>query len=269
MTAPAEPQSILLDVRADTGVAVLTLNRPEQLNAFDLSMIGQWRAGLARVEADRSIRALVVTGAGTAFCAGGDMRELESFLAMGAVERKAFLFENVHQIPLALERIDCPVIAAINGTARGAGLDMALMCDLRVMDEATEVAESYVHVGLMPGDGGGWFLPRLVGLPRALELLWTGDAIDARTAREIGLVNRVAPAGQALAQAVTLAERIARQPPHAVRFTKRAVYQSLGVGVALRTHLDAVSSHMAVLEDTPDFRVRVEAFRTRQAKGRG
>ena len=267
MTDTREEPFILLDVREDTGVAVLTLNRPAQYNAFNIPMVAQWRAALARVETDAGIRALVVTGAGKAFCAGGDMQELESFLTMDALQRKAFLWENVHQVPLLLERIDCPVIAALNGTARGAGLDMALMCDLRVMDEGAVVAESYIHMGLMPGDGGGWFLPRLVGLPRALELLWTGDPVDAKTAREIGLVNQVAPAGQALAQAVTLAERIARQPTQAVRFTKRTVYQ--GAGVSLRAHLDAVSSHMAVLEDMPEFRERVEAFRDKQRQPRG
>ncbi len=254
-------ESILFEHDAATGVAVLTLNRPEQYNAFDLPMVRAWRDALARVEADAGIRALVVTGAGKAFCAGGDMQELESFLAMSALERKNFLWEHVHQIPLLLERIDCPVIAAINGTAHGAGLDMALMCDLRVMDETAVVAESYINVGLMPGDGGAWFLPRLVGMARALELLWTGDPIDAATAREIGLVNKVAAAGQARADAVALAERIAKQPTQAIRFTKRAVLQ--GAGVTLRAHLDAVSSHMAVLEDLPAFRERVEAFRKR------
>jgi enoyl-CoA hydratase/carnithine racemase len=264
MTTIFPEPSILLEVRADSGVAVLTLNRPAQYNAFNLEMIAQWRAALARVETDAAIRALVVTGAGKAFCAGGDMQELESFLAMDALQRKNYLWENVHQVPLLLERIDCPVIAALNGTARGAGLDMALMCDLRVMDEGSVVAESYIHMGLMPGDGGGWFLPRLVGLPRALELLWTGDPVDAKTAKEIGLVNQVAPAGQALAQAVALAERIARQSTHAVRFTKRAAYQAAGTSVSLRAHLDAVSSHMAVIEGMPEFRQRVEAFRDKQ-----
>ncbi|MEO8103998.1 MAG: enoyl-CoA hydratase-related protein [Betaproteobacteria bacterium] len=264
MTTQANNPFIVLEVSEDTGVAVLTLNRPAQYNAFNLAMISQWRAALARVESDVRIRALVVTGAGKAFCAGGDMEELETFLDMDAMQRKNYLWENVHQIPLALERIDCPVIAALNGTARGAGLDMALMCDLRVMDESSVVAESYISMGLMPGDGGSWFLPRLVGLPRALELLWTGDPVDARTAKEIGLVNHVAPAGQALAQAVALAERIARQPSHAVRFTKRAAYQAAGTGMSLRAHLDTVSSHMAVIEGMPDFRQRVEAFRDKQ-----
>lgn len=258
--------SILFDRHADTGVAVLTLNRPERFNAFNRDMIGQWRAALARVETDISIRALVVTGSGKAFCAGGDMDDLESFLPMGALERRSYLWDNVHQIALLLERIDCPVLAALNGTARGAGLDMALMCDLRVMDQSAVLAESYISMGLMPGDGGSYFLPRLVGIPRALELLWTGDAIDADTALGIGLVNRLAAPGEALKEALALAERIARQPTQAIRFIKRAVYQSMNGGVSLRGHLDAISSHMAVLEDMPEFRERVQAFKQRSRK---
>lgn len=258
-----QPESILFEVDADTGVAILTLNRPERYNAFDLGMIAAWRQALARVEADPAIRAVVVTGAGKAFCAGGDMDELESFLSMNSLERKDFLWKNVHQIALALERIDCPVIAAINGTARGAGLDMALMCDLRVMDASALVAESYIDIGVMPGDGGAWFLPRIVGTSRALDILWGGEPIDAETALWIGLADRVAEPGKALTVARALAERFARQPAQAIRFIKRAVHDSMRGNGSLRGHLDAVSSHMAVLEDLPDFKQRVEAFRRR------
>jgi 2-(1,2-epoxy-1,2-dihydrophenyl)acetyl-CoA isomerase len=261
---PSPASSLLFDLDASTGVATLTLNRPERLNAFDLPMIDAWRAALARVEADRAVRALIVTGAGRAFCAGGDMDELRSFMSMNALERKDFLWRNVHQIGLLLERIDCPVIAAINGTARGAGLDMALMCDLRVLDGDAQIAESYISMGLMPGDGGAWFLPRLVGVSRALDLLWSGDPVDAQTALRIGLVDRVAPPGEALASARALAERLARQPQEAVRFIKRAVRDSMAGATSLRAHFDAVSSHMSVLEDLPAFRERVAAFERRQ-----
>jgi len=258
-----QPESILFEVDARTGVATLTLNRPERYNAFDLGMITAWRRALARVETDPAIRGVVVTGAGKAFCAGGDMDELESFMSMNSLERKDFLWKNVHQIALALERIDCPVIAAINGTARGAGLDMALMCDMRVMDASAVIAESYINMGLMPGDGGAWFLPRIVGTSRALDLLWGGEPIDAETALRIGLADRVAGTGEALTVARALAERFARQPAQAIRFIKRAVYDSVRGNGSLRGHLDAVSSHMAVLEDLPDFKQRVESFKRR------
>ena len=265
--APEESDPVLFALDEATGVATLTLNRPHRFNAFTRAMLNQWRAALDRVESDPAIRALVLTGAGKAFCAGGDMDELESFLTMTAHEKKSFLWDNVHRIALALERIDCPVICAINGTARGAGLDMALMCDLRVMDETAIVAETYVNVGLMPGDGGAWYLPRLIGTSKALELLWTGDPIDAATALQIGLVNKVAPAGQALAVARELAQRIASKHTHAVRFSKRAVYQNMHSQSTLRSHLDMVSSHMAILEDMPAFREKVEEFQRKAARG--
>ncbi|MDP3135454.1 MAG: enoyl-CoA hydratase-related protein [Burkholderiaceae bacterium] len=266
MATTVSTDPILFEVDAATGVATLTLNRPERYNAFNLQMITQWREALTRVEREPEIRAVVVTGAGKAFCAGGDMDELESFMTMTSHERKCFLWENVHQIAFLLERIDCPVIAAINGTARGAGLDMALMCDLRVMDASVVVAETYVDVGLMPGDGGAWYLPRLVGTAKALELLWTGDPIDAQMALTLGLVNKVAPAGKALEEALALATRIAAKATHAVRFAKRSVYQNMSGAASLRSHLDAVSSHMSILEDMPAFRDKVEAFRQRAKK---
>ncbi len=259
---PTDP--ILFAKDEASGVALLTLNRPDQLNAFDLAMVRSWVDALEQVREDRGIRALVVTGSGKAFCAGGDVDELERFLTMDALERKHYLWQNVHRVALTLEQIDVPVIAAINGTARGAGLDMALLCDLRIMDRTAVVAMSYVKMGLMPGDGGAFLLPRLIGLPRALEFLWTGDDIDAATALAIGLVNHVCEPGCALAEARRLAERIARGPAEAIRFTKRAAIDAARNGTTLRAHLDAVSSHMAVLEDLPDFRTRVEAFRTRR-----
>jgi enoyl-CoA hydratase/carnithine racemase len=255
--------SILFHVEENTGVGILTLNRPEKLNAFNRDMVQRWRGVLEQVAADINVRVLIVTGAGKGFCAGGDMDDLESFVAADALTRKNYLWEHVQQIPLLLERIDCPVIAAINGSARGAGLDMALMCDIRVMDAEARIAESYIAMGLIPGDGGAWFLPRLVGLSRALELLWTGDPVDAEMAFRIGMVNRVVPAGTALTAALELARRIARQPTHPVRMIKRLAYQGLGAGMTLRAHLDQASSHMAIVEDLPEFRERLRQFKER------
>lgn len=249
---------IVLDKNPGTGVALLTLNRPRKLNAFNREMIALWIEALHDVKADSGVKALVVTGAGKAFCAGGDIDELEELVGMTTTERKDFLWREVNEIAFLLERIDIPVIAAINGTARGAGLDMALMCDLRVMDEKAIVAESYIFMGVMPGDGGTWFLPRLVGTAMALELIWTGDDIDAETAFRCGMINRIAPNGQTLIKAMDLAERIACQPSEAVKYTKRAVYD--GMTTSLRSHLDAASSHMAVLQGTQDFRNRVTLF---------
>lgn len=243
------------------GIATLTLNRPDQLNAFDLPMIEAWRAALESAETDDRVKVIVVTGAGRAFCAGGDFEEMAKFSEMDSLERKNFLYRNVHRIPLALERMEKPVIAAINGAARGAGLDMALMCDIRLMAQSATLAETYINIGLMAGDAGSWFLPRLIGTARALELFWTGRVVGAEEAERIGMINRAVPDAELLNATYDLARTIASKPQQAVRFFRRAVYQSQTM--ALATHLDMVSSHMSVLEDTPEHRAGIAAFRER------
>jgi enoyl-CoA hydratase/carnithine racemase len=254
--------SVLLEKNTASGVAILTLNRPKQFNSFNREMVNRWADLLIEVSQDKAIHALVVTGSGKAFCAGGDMDELASFLTMPMMERKAYLTDNVHRVARALNDMDIPVIAALNGTARGAGLDMALMCDIRVADRSVMVAESYVALGLVPGDGGSYLLPRLIGMSRALELLWTGDAINAEQAERIGMISHVVDDGQALNKARELAERIAKQPTDAVRLIKRAALQS--VNMTFTAHLDMISSHMAILEDGDAFRQRLTAFREQQ-----
>jgi enoyl-CoA hydratase/carnithine racemase len=171
---------------------------------------------------------------------------------------KNYLWEGVHRIAFAMEDLDKPVIAAINGSAMGAGLDMALMCDLRVCSENARLAESYILMGLIAGDGGAFYLPRVVGVPRAMELLLTGDPLNAQEALQIGLVNRVAPPGQIVPEAMKLARKIAGRPPLAVRMMKRAVYQ--GVGSTLRSHLDYISSQLSLLSETNDHVEAARAF---------
>jgi len=248
----------------DHGVATLTMNRPEKLNAFDVPMIERWTALLDEACNDPAVKVIVLTGAGRAFCAGGDIGSFMDFRRWDSLERKDYLWKHVHRIVLTLERTDKPVIAAINGLARGAGLDMALMCDLRIMAESATLAESYISMGLIAGDAGTYFLPRIVGTARALELFWTGRTIDAAEAERIGIANRVVPDAR-LAEAVTQSARtIAAQPQEAVRMFKRAVYQ--GFQMPLAAHLDMVSSHMSVIIDTADHKALVDAF-LRSRKG--
>lgn len=253
-------QHITLDSRTE-GVAVLTLNRPDKLNSFNRVMISEWERALDMAANDTAIRVIVLTGAGRAFCAGGDADEMAEMQDADNVKRRDYL-RGIHRIPLAMERLDKPVIAAVNGTARGAGMDMAIMCDLRVAGTSATFAESYINMGLISGDGGMYFLPRLIGATRALELLWTGRVIDAVEAERIGLVNHVVQDTEVLPAALKLAAEIAGQAQEAIRITKRSVYQ--GLASSLASHLDAVSSHMAVLYDTPDFQARLEAFRRRR-----
>jgi 2-(1,2-epoxy-1,2-dihydrophenyl)acetyl-CoA isomerase len=158
--------------------------------------------------------------------------------------------------------MDKPVIAMVNGVAVGAGMGMALMCDLRIASETARFSTGYVKVGLVPGDGDTYFLPRLVGTARALELLWTADFVEAAEAERLGIVNRVTPAGRLHEETYALARRIAEGPQVPIRMIKRLVYQSLRLD--LRTHLDLVSSHMAVVRETEDHREGVRAFKEKR-----
>ena len=240
------------------GVATITLNRPERKNAFTFPMIEAWTAALQRCRTDEAVRVVVVTGAGTAFCSGGDIVEMGERLDQPPQRRKAELHERIQRIPLTLEDLDKPVIAALNGVATGAGLDLALMCDLRYAAASARFAETYVRVGLVPGAGGAHFLPRLVGTAKALELFFTGDFIDAQEALRIGLVNGVHADAALMPEVERLARRIAKAPPLTLSLIKRAVYQ--GMRNDLRTNLDLISSHYAVVTATPEHRAAVSAF---------
>jgi enoyl-CoA hydratase/carnithine racemase len=241
-----------LVVSKDDGVWTLTLNRPAQRNAFSRPMLDAWESTLREARDDETARVLVLTGAGSAFCAGGNLSEIQEEWRNGdAIEQKNQLWRGVLRVPMALAELDKPVIAAINGAASGAGLDMALMCDIRLASDRAKLAESYINVGLVPGDGGAFFLPRLVGLGRACELLFTGDPITAQEAERIGLVNRVVPHDELLTEAQALARRIAAKPTQAMRMTKRLIYA--GLESSLKTALDMSSSffsHVLALDET-------------------
>jgi enoyl-CoA hydratase/carnithine racemase len=253
--------SMLLSTDAH-GVATLTLNRPDKLNSFDLPMISLWTKLLGEACEDPAVKVIVLTGAGRAFCAGGDIGSFMDFRGWDSLERKNYLWKHIHKIVFTLERAEKPVIAAINGLARGAGMDMALMCDMRIMAQSATLAESYINMGLLAGDAGTYFLPRIVGTARALELFWTGRNVDAAEAERIGLVNRVVPDDQLLDAVNETARAIAVQPQEAIRAFKRAVYH--GMFTPLAAHLDSVSAQMAVLIDTPDHKEKVDSFLTRR-----
>lgn len=255
------PKAILSEIDRSTRVATLTLNRPDKFNAFDREMVDEWAAALNELSADRDTHAIVVTGAGRAFCAGGDLAKLAE--DAGPLRRKEFLRDHVHRVARALQNVEQPVIAMVNGAAMGAGLDMALLCDLRIAASQAKLGEAYVNLGLIPGDGGAWLLPRLIGPSRALELLWTGRVVTGDEAAEWGLVNRAVP-GEALhAETYELAERLAAGPQLAQRMIKRAVYGA--EQMSRDTHLDMISSMMAVAQSHPDFSGAVAAARRREA----
>lgn len=238
-------------------VATITLNRPEAKNAFSPEMIRQWPQYLRKARDDDAVRVIVLTGRGDTFCSGGDIKDMADG-KLKSWDMKNFLWQGVHRIVLAMEDLDKPVIAAINGAAMGAGLDMALMCDLRICSDQARLAESYIMTGLVPGDGGAYFLPRIIGVPRAMELLLTGDTVTAKNALELGLVNRVVEHDSLMEETLKFASKIASRPPLAVRMMKRAVHQSLTS--SLRSHLDYISSQLSLLSETRDHQEAARAF---------
>ena len=211
-------------------IVTLTLNAPEARNA--LSSQAQWDAVVAacdRVQADPAVKVVILTGAGSAFCAGGnvkDFRDKRGLAAGSGMEIRDNYRRGIQRIPLAFHRLDVPTIAAVNGPAIGAGCDLACMADIRIASEKASFAESFVKLGLIPGDGDAWLLQRVVGYARAAEMSFTGETVDAQAALAMGLVSRVVPHETLLAEATALAERIAANPGQALRMTKRLMREA-------------------------------------------
>jgi enoyl-CoA hydratase/carnithine racemase len=241
-------------------VQIITLNRPEKKNAFNGEMIEEWVSALEEAEKNDEVHVIVVTGAGNAFCSGGDVGGMTP--DQKPLDNKNKLWKNIHRIPLALKKIDKPVIAAINGPAVGAGLDMALMCDIRTIVDASKVSEGYVKVGLVPGDGGAFFLPPIVGEAKAFELLWTGNFISSEEALALGMVNHVYSQEEFMKKTLELAKQIASGPQVAIRMTKRAVRYSRTM--ELEPALDLISSHYAIIKETEDHKEGVKAFKEKR-----
>lgn len=242
-------------------VVTLTMNEPERRNPLTgNSAVAEFLTAIERIQNDRSVRAVIITGAGTAFSTGGDIRDMQrqSLGEVTGMEIRNEYRTGIQRLPLALFNLEVPVIAAVNGAAIGAGLDLACMCDIRIASEHAKFAESFVKLGIIPGDGGAWLLQRLIGLSRASEMSLTGDVIGAEQAAQWGLVSRVVPADQLLMAANELAQRIAANPPHAVRLTKRLMREAMHT--RLDTLLEMSAAFQALSHKTDDHREAVEAF---------
>ncbi len=210
-------------------VATITLDRPEARNAYSDQMLCQLVGALDAADHDPAIRAAILTGAGKGFHSGGDvkaMKERSGMFAGDAAELRRRCQQGIQAIPRRIAEFGKPLIAAIHGAAIGAGLDLACMCDLRLAATGSQLGSTFVKVGLVPGDGGAFFLARTVGFPRALELMLTGRVLDADEALRIGLVHEVVPMERLLPRANELAQQLAALPATAVQLTKRAAYRS-------------------------------------------
>jgi enoyl-CoA hydratase/carnithine racemase len=242
-------------------IAVVTMSAQESRNALGSDeQYGPIEDVCRRISGDRSIRAVVWTGAGKAFCAGGDiklMRDRAFDPNIEPVEDRYHYKEGIHRIPLALYNLEVPVIAAVNGPAIGAGLDLACMCDIRIAAQSAKFAESFVSLGIIPGDGGVFLLQRLVGASRAAEMTFTADVIDAATALDYGLVSKVVPDEELLPAALELAGRIVRNPTHVLRMAKRLLREAQHA--RLETVLELSASFQALAHATGDHKERIDA----------
>jgi 2-(1,2-epoxy-1,2-dihydrophenyl)acetyl-CoA isomerase len=238
-TASAGTERPTVRVETDGPVATIVLDRPDALNALTIPLKRELLRALRDVERDRSIRAVVLTGAGRAFCAGQDLRER---LEPGAAPLDVEIRERYAPLVRQLVAMPKPVVAAVNGVAAGAGASLAFACDLRVAADDARFVLAFGRIGLVPDSGATWLLPRLVGLGRATELALLPDPIGAEEALRIGLVNRVVPADRLLAEAQELAGRLAEAAPRAVALTKRALAHGLESG------LDAALEYEAALQ---------------------
>jgi enoyl-CoA hydratase/carnithine racemase len=242
-------------------VVTLTLNEPDTRNALSDRIVEALVAAVDRINADLTVGCVILTGAGEGFSSGGNVKNMRDrtglFGGVPAEARRGYLY-GIQRIPMAMYRLEAPSIAAVNGAAVGAGLDLATMCDIRIANRKAQFAESFLRVGLVSGDGGAWFLPRAVGMSKAAEMTFTGDFLDADEALACGLVSRVVDDDALIPTARKLAEKIARQPVHSLRLTKRLLRESQHL--PLHTALEMAASMQALAQNTHDQHEAVVAF---------
>jgi len=246
----------------DGHVVTLTLNMPDTRNAItDHDFADIFADACMRIQQDLGVRAVILTGAGSAFSSGGNikhMQERTGSFAGDALEARDNYRKGIQRLIRALYDLEVPVIAAVNGAAYGAGCDMTFACDIRIASEKAVFAENFVKVGIIPGDGGSWLLPRAIGLSRAAEMTFTGDPVDAGTALEWGLVSRVVPADELMTAAMALAQKIARNPPRAVRLSKRLLRE--GQTMRFDQLLELAAAYQGACHQTRDHEEAVSAI---------
>ncbi len=253
--------SRFLKYEQDGAIVTLTMDQPETRNPLTgNSAVDEFLDAIARIQADLSVKVVVLTGGGSAFSSGGNVKDMRRFAEQGiaataiAEEYRA----GIQRLPLALQQLDTPVIAAVNGPAIGAGCDLACMCDIRIAAKSAKFAESFVKLGIIPGDGGAWLLPRVVGMSKAAEMAFTGDTVSADEALRCGLVSAVVEPERLMEEAYALAKRIAANPGPALRLTKRLLRE--GQHARLDSLLELSAALQAIAHKTPEHAEAVSAF---------
>src|SRR5437867_1158209 len=256
------PSRFLYDHDKGTGVVTIILNRPDRLNALTFEVYDELRTTFRTLDTEPAVRVIVITGAGRAFCSGGDVQDIIGAL-VGRDYRGLLDFTRMTgDLVLAIRRCRRPVVAALNGVTAGAGAVIAAACDFRIAAESATIAFLFTKVGLSGADmGAAWLLPRIVGLGLAAELLMTGDFIDAQTALRIGLYNRVVAHAEVMGEARGLAERLARGPSVALGITKDALNREAHMDLV--TALEAEARAQAGCMLSPNFRAAYEAFKAK------
>ncbi len=257
------PKTFLYEHETDTSVATITLNRPERLNALTFDVYAELRDTFRTLDTEPGVRAIVITGAGRAFCSGGDVNDIIGALFDRDREGLLEFTRMTCDLILAIRQCRRPIVAALNGTVAGAGAVIASACDVRIASDKAKIAFLFTKVGLSGADMGiAWLLPRIVGFGRATELLMTGDFVDAQRAYEIGLYNRVVSTEAVLGEARTFAEQLAKGPSYALGVTKQSLNQEASLD--LESALQAEAEAQAVCMEDPNFREAFEAFQAKR-----
>jgi len=251
-------ENILL-VEQQDAVRIITLNRPDKLNSFTDELTFKLQDALKEAEKDANTRAVVITGAGRGFCAGQDLQSRS--ISQEAGQRPSLgdsIKRRYNPIVTRIRRTEKPFIAAVNGVAAGAGASLAFCCDFRIVADSASFIQSFTKVGLIPDSGSTFMLPRLIGVTKALELMYTADKLEAKDALQLGLVNKVVPADQVLKEALALAHNLAKGPTKAFGLTKRAVNRAIFAD--LEELLDYEASLQEIAGRSDDFQEGVKAF---------
>lgn len=251
-------QEVILE--KEEGIAIITLNRPRRLNALTYKMFGEIPEILKEIRGDEGTKAVIITGAGEAFCSGADVADLGRILATTITETAQIsaFSQIMSYFVSSIINLEKPTIAAINGIAAGGGFSLALLCDIRIASERARFSMAFVRRGLIPDLGATYLLPKIVGIGKAMELMLTGDIMSAQEAERIGLVNKVVPHDELMPASKELAKRLAKGPPIAMGLIKKAIYKGLESSLLQQLELEALSQ--VLCERTEDFKEGVKSF---------